>query len=453
MANLKSPQEIIKENFSGKKVLILGLGVNQGGIGATKFFVSNGSKVKVTDIKDQDTLASSLRELEEYAGIEYTLGEHKYEDIDWADLIIKNPAIKPDNPYLLYAQKHNKQVEMDMGIFLQIASQTQIIGITGTKGKSTTSSLIYEILKKSDEKVIFAGNIGKSVLDTIPLVKPDSTIILELSSFQLEAFEQHKISPHVAVITNIYPDHLNYYGTIEQYVESKKIIAKEQALSDFLVLKKDDPVTSMPNFQNGISSQIIYFSPEDLPSDFTLKLPGEYNLWNAAAALKVAEIYGIEKADALEVIKDFNGVEYRLQLIKEINGIKIYNDSASTMPESAIWAIKSLQQSILICGGMNKNLDYQELAKVITTNAKMIFFVDGDATDEIKKHLSLIDPKSSDKIKGTYSDLEKLLTDVKAVAQPGDTILFSPGATSFNFFQNEFDRARKFNEAVTKIFG
>lgn len=453
MTNLGSTEESLQAKFKGTKVLILGLGVNQGGVGAVKFFVRAGAEVKVTDIKNKSDLESSLRQLEEYAGIQYTLGEHKYEDIDWADLIIKNPAIKPDNPYLLYAITHNKKVEMDMGIFLELVSSSQLIGITGTKGKSTTATLIYEILKKADEKVLFAGNICKSVLDTVPQIQPDSTIVLELSSFQLEAFAAHQVSPHIAVITNIFPDHLNYYQTMEQYVDAKKLIAREQDLTDFLVLRRDDPVTNTPNFLTGLGAQIIYFSSDDFPSDFSIKLPGEYNLWNAAAALAVAKIYGIAEEDALEVIKNFEGVEYRLQLIKEINGIKIYNDSASTMPESSIWAVKSLKGSILICGGMNKNLDYKEMAEAIAEDTKMIFFVDGTSTDEIKKQLSVLGPQVTEKIKGTYSDLEKLLTDVKAQAKSGDTILFSPGATSFNFFQNEFDRARKFNAAVEKVFG
>lgn len=452
MADLGSSEDIVKARFKGKKVLILGLGVNQGGVGVTKFFVNNGSQVRVTDIKNKESLASSLRELEEYAGIEYTLGEHKYEDVDWADLIIKNPAIKPDNPYILYAINHGKQIEMDLGIFLMIAQPSQIIGITGTKGKSTTATLIYEILKKANQKVLVAGNIGKSVLDTIPLIKLDSIIVLELSSFQLEAFAKHQVSPHVAVITNIYPDHLNYYKTMDQYILAKKLIAKEQNLNDFLVLRKNDPVTTTPEFLKDLDAQIIYFSPSDLPSNFSMKMEGEYNFWNGAAALAVAKIFAVNEDTALDVIRNFNGVEYRLQLIKEVDGIKIYNDSASTMPQSTIWAIKSLKGSILICGGMNKNLDYKELAKAINTDAKMIFFIDGDATDEIKKQLSIINPQSLNKIKGTYSDLEKLLTNVKSVVQPGDLILFSPGATSFNYFQNEFDRARKFNSAVEKIF-
>lgn len=460
---MKDPKKL----FKGKKVLILGLGINQGGVGSTKFFINAGAEVKVTDLKKEVDLTTSLKELGEFAGIEYTLGEHKFEDIDWADLIIKNPAIKPDNPYLLHALKANKHVEMDMGIFLQFVKSNQIIGITGTKGKSTTASLIYEILTNGvklshtwgeldihrTENVVLAGNIGKSVLDIVPYLKDDSLVVLELSSFQIESFKTHRVSPHIVVITNIFPDHLNYYKTMDQYIQSKKDLAREQDLNDFLYLKKDDPIINAPEFLKDLEGQIVYFSPDNLPSDFSPKLQGEYNLWNMSAALAVCKNFDIDQDLAIKVCQDFNGVEFRLQLIKEINGIKIYNDSASTIPQSTVEALKSFPNCILICGGMNKNLQFDEMAKAINQYSKMVFFLDGTATDLIKNVIASEAWQSNfNKIKGTYSDLEKLLTDVRKEAKSGDIILFSPGATSFNFFQNEFDRARKFNTAVEKIF-
>ena len=315
---MKNPKDL----YQGKKILILGLGVNQGGVGATKFFAGLGAKVKVTDLKNKEDLSASLKELVDYVEVEYTLGEHKYEDIDWADLIIKNHAIKPDNPYLLYALEAGKKVETDMGIFLEFVNIAQMIGITGTKGKSTTSTLIYEILKKAEKKVVFAGNIGKSVLDTLSLISDDNLIVLELSSFQLEAFKNHQVAPHIAVITNIYPDHLNYYPTLEKYIEAKKEIAREQTLEDFLFLKKGDKILESSDFQKELDSQINYFSPSDLPSDFKPKLQGEYNLWNMAASLAVVKTFDVDDKLALEVMQDFQGVEFRLQLIKKLPGDK-----------------------------------------------------------------------------------------------------------------------------------
>ncbi|MDO8570139.1 MAG: UDP-N-acetylmuramoyl-L-alanine--D-glutamate ligase [Candidatus Daviesbacteria bacterium] len=461
-----------ESRFRGKRVLILGLGINQGGLGATRFFAKLGAKVKVTDLKDKEFLKPSLDQLKEFPEIEYVLGEHKFEDLDWADLIIRNPALKPDNPYLKYAREKGKQVEMDMGIFLQFVKPEQVIGVTGTKGKSTTASLIYETLKAGGKDIIFAGNIGKSVLDTIPYVKTNTLVVLEISSFQLMAFGEHHVSPHWAVISNIYPDHLNYHGTMENYTEAKRFIAKFQNNNDFLFIKKGDIITNSDNFIKGLKGKIIYYSLTDLPENFLPKIPGEHNLENFAASFAVFNEILRTQGDAqraYQALENFAGVEFRLQLIYDKNGIKIYNDTAATTPVAAQANIKSLSGAILITGGVNKDLPYNDLAQAIEKYAKSVYFLEGSATDEIKKCLQQIassktprndviairqkQEKQSLLIQGTYSDLEKLLTDVKSVTKPGDTILFSPGAASFNLFQNEFDRGRKFNLAVAKIFG
>lgn len=433
--------------FKGKKILIFGLGLNQGGVGSAKFFAEEGAAVRVTDLKNAEILAPSLKQLKKYQSISYTLGEHKYEDIDWADLIIKNPAIKPGNLYIKYALHKNKEIETDMGIFLRYVQPDQLIGVTGTKGKSTTSSLIYEVLKQNKKDVILAGNIGVSVLDTIPLIKKNTLVVLEISSFQLEAFKIKKISPKWAVITNITPDHLNYYETLEDYTQAKKIIGKFQNRTDYLFLREGDPVTTQTDFLNDLDSQIIHYSKEDLPVDFKPNLLGIHNLENIAAAFSVAKTFDINEKSALNILAQFKGVPFRMELVKVWDGISIYNDTAATSPEAGIRAIQTFPGCILIAGGMNKGMDYAEYAKTLEGSVKAAFFLEGDSTEEIKKQ---IDKKSL--IAGTYNNLEKLLTEVKKVVKQGDIILFSPAATSFNLFQNEFDRGRKFNSAVGKIF-
>src|SRR3989344_2931826 len=230
-------------NFKGKKVLIFGLGLNQGGLGSAKFFAKNGAKVRITDLRNKEVLKSSIDELKQFPKIEYSLEGHKNEDVTWADLVIKNAAIKPNNSFINYALKNDKPVKMDIDIFLESVKPSQIIGITGTKGKSTTSSMIYEVLKKSKKDVILAGNIGISVLDTIPNVQENTLVVLEISSFQLESFDKHQVSPKWAVITNITPDHLNYHSSLEEYINAKKIIGKYQTADDFLFLRKNDPIT------------------------------------------------------------------------------------------------------------------------------------------------------------------------------------------------------------------
>lgn len=446
--------KLTTKSFESKKVLIFGLGVNQGGVGSAKFFAQNGAVVKITDLKTKEILQPSMDQLKQFPEIEYILGEHRFDDIDWADIIIKNPGVKPGNEYIEYAKKQGKQVEMDMGIFLQFVDPKQIIGITGTKGKSTTTALIGEILKKSEHKVVMAGNIGISILDSLDQITEDSLVLLELSSFQLEAFDQHQISPHISVITNIFPDHLNYYKTMEEYIEAKRVIAKYQSEDDYLIIQEGDEVTDTSKFLTDIKSQIIRADKSQLPTDFTPKLLGEHNKQNIAVALQVAKLIGIEQNDSLEILKNFTGVEFRLQLVQEVNGIKIYNDTTATNPGATIKALKTLSQErqnknnglILIAGGMNKNMPYEELAKAIDEYPTEVYLLEGDASEEIKK---MVDPN---KIKGIFNNLEQLLSDIKAYIKPGDILLFSPGATSFNLFQNEFDRGRKFNAAVEKIF-
>lgn len=434
-------------DFKDKKVLILGLGVNQGGLGSAKFFAKAKAVVRVTDLKGAKELKPSLDQLKEYKNISYVLGKHRFEDIDWADLIIRNQAIKPDNPYLRYALKKDKRVEMDMGIFLQFVSPKQVIGVTGTKGKSTTASLIYQALKKAKKKAVFAGNIGISVLDSIPYIRKDCLVVLELSSFQLQAWRQHKVSPRWAVITNIFPDHLNWYKSMEDYVKDKRSIGLNQSDADYLFLAKGDPVTTKRPFLKGLYSKVVYFSAEDLPKNLKLQIPGEHNLANAAVALQVVKTLGVSQKDALEAFKKFEGVEFRLQLIKTWRGVKIYNDTAATNPAAATQALRTFPQAVLIAGGVNKNLSYKGFAQAIERYAKVVFFLEGDATGKIKKHI-----KSKDKIIGIYNNFSDLLKSVKQYVKAGDVILLSPGAASFNLFQNEFDRGRKFNLSAKRIF-
>jgi UDP-N-acetylmuramoylalanine--D-glutamate ligase len=434
----------MKTNYKNKKVLILGLGLNQGGVGAARFFVSQGAQVKVTDLKKAGELNQSLGQLRKFKKITYTLGQHKTEDIDWADLIIRNPAIKPDNQFLKYALERGKQVEMDLGIFLQYVDRNQLIGVTGTKGKSTTASLIYEVLNSSKKKVILAGNIGKSVLDVIPYIKRNTLLVLELSSFQLQAFEQHKFSPKYAVITNIYPDHLNYHGTMSEYVGAKKNIARFQTKADFVFLNADNKYLKNPKFLADLQGKIRLFSAKDVAENIS-SLAGLHNKENIAAALAVAKEFGINKKTALYFLQSFQGIPFRMQLVYGKNNIRIYNDSASTNPTSTIQALKTFPNCILIVGGVNKNLPYQDLAKAIEKYPKDIYFLEGDATEEIRNYLRF-------KTFPTFRSFDKILTDIKFRAEKGDVVLFSPGAASFNLFKNEFDRGEKFNKAVKKVF-
>ncbi|OGE43230.1 UDP-N-acetylmuramoylalanine--D-glutamate ligase [Candidatus Daviesbacteria bacterium RIFCSPLOWO2_01_FULL_36_8] len=445
-------------SYKGINVLIFGLGLNQGGVGSAKFFATQGANVRVTDLKSEEILKPSIDLLKEFPKIEYSLGEHKNDDIDWADLIIKNPSVKSGNIYIEYAKSKGKKIETDMGIFFNLVDKSKIIGVTGTKGKSTTASLIYEAFKAGGKKTILAGNIGKSVLDSIPLIQKDTLVVLEISSFQLEGLSSHKVSPKYAVVTNIYPDHLNYYPGMLEYISAKRLITQFQTNDDYLFLNKDDVTLNNPKFITGLSANIIFYSKSDLPGDlpagrqgFNPTLMGEHNLENMAAALKVVQIFGLDEKQILQALSDFKGVPFRMELIRTWNGVKIINDTTATTPDAAIAALKSFNEKIiLICGGMNKGMDYKKLGQTIDDHAKAVYFLEGDIVDEIIENFG-----NQSVIKGRFNNFEELLLKLKddlGGDLKEDIILFSPAGTSYNLFQNEFDRGRQFNKAVEKIF-
>lgn len=435
------------DKYNGIKVLILGLGLNEGGLGAARFFAKQNARVRVTDLKPAEELKPTLNKLAEFSGIEYVLGKHEFSDIDWADLIIRNPALRPDNKFRLYAEQSGKRVETDLGIFLEYVRGDQIIGITGTKGKTTTSSLIYEAIKDKYPDTLLAGNIGKSVLDSLEFIDEKAMVVLELSSFQLEGFEARQVSPKFAVITNILPDHLNYYPSMTEYTAAKRVIVKYQSENDLYFINSDDQVTNSPLFLDGLKGKMIKFSSTDIPEDFKPLLPGDHNKANYAAALKIAVATGVDKAEALSSMNRFTGADFRLQKIYESGRLKIYNDSAATNPSATKAALKAFNNCILICGGVNKGLPFEELGAQIDRSCRAVYFLDGDATGGIKEFV-----KHRNILRSTYFDFDSLLKDLKIEAGENAVILFSPAAASFNMFKNEFDRGRKFNQAVERIF-
>ncbi len=454
--------------YKGKNVLVMGLGINQGGLGAANFFAHSEANVKITDLNSAEHLQDSLDQLKGFKNIEYVLGEHRFEDFDWADLIVKNPGVPPHNKYIDYALEKGKQIETDVSLLLQYIDRKNVLGITGTKGKSTTSTLTAHILKKhlGEEKVMLAGNIGKSMLDVIPFVTDDAIVILELSSFQLMIFAQNKLSIHRAAVTNIYPDHLNYHGTMEEYIKAKKAIAAYQNEDDLLFLRKSDEVTNTAEFLEGLNGKIIYSDVSEMlkqvqhdPTSPKLRgagtlpeiLRSDHNLENFVQAAKIAESFGVSVEDSIKAVQDFKGVEFRQQLVKTWNGVKIINDTTATTPNAAVEAVKTFPDCILIAGGMNKGLPYDKLAEAFDQYPKAIYFIEGSATDELKKLM-----KAQAKIKGTWDNFEEILEAIKleiaSQARNDEIVIFSPGGTSFNFFKNEFDRGRKFNAAIEKVF-
>lgn len=452
-------------DLKNKRVTVMGLGRLGGGVGIVKFLAERGAKLIVTDIKQKEELSESLEQLKKFSGIEFVLGQHRKEDFIDRDLIIKNPGVSKRSPYLQIARDKGIPIQTDVGLFLQL-STASIIGITGTKGKSTTASLLYELLKKN-YTTFLAGNIGKSPLDILSKADANSLVVLELSSWQLEDLTSLEISPHVAVILNIYPDHLNRHPDFSDYISAKKVIFQFQNTDDIAVLNYDDDVVR--RFSSEVRGKVRFFSitnpvkgvfvkdghiylgegKDALIAVPNIALKGNHNLSNVCAALSVGEIYKIRPKDMQSVLHDFSGISFRQEFIREIHGIKFFNDTTATNPQAAIAAIDRFGPSlILIAGGVDKKLSYTELALKIAQRVKHLILLPGSASEKIKLHLGPL--KKSPPVDEVSSMVEAVKSAFQH-ASSGDTIALSPAAASFNLFQNEFDRGEQFNEQVMNL--
>ncbi len=397
--------------FKDKKVVIMGLGLHGGGVGSAKFFVKQGAKVLVTDLRSRKELEPSFKKLKSGINRDYpkfVLGRHRKEDFINADLIIRNPGVPRESIYLKIAKKNNIPVKTDIDIFFDLY-KGKIIGITGTKGKSTVATLIYLLLKKKYPKVFLAGNIGVSPLD---IISKKGIAVLELSSFELEYLKK---SPEIALITNLFPDHLNRYKSFRDYIEAKKSIFKYQGKKDILILNK--------NIKFKSKGKRYFFDGS-----------------NTSAAVAVAEIMKVPEKHIKKVISGFKGVAHRQEFIAVKKGVSYFNDTTATNPDAVILALKRFKKPVLIAGGEDKNLNYSALAKEIKKLDFVILFP-GTASDKIKKHLKGF------KIYNVKS-MKQAVKKAASLARKGDIVLLSPGAASFNMFKNEFDRGNQFIQTV-----
>ncbi len=426
----------------------MGLGLHSGGVGVAKFFCRQGAKVLVTDIRTRKQLRESVQKLRGLP-IKYVFGCHRAEDFIKTDLVIKNPGVPADSLYLKIARKHKVAIETDVSIFFDLC-KAPIIGITGTKGKSTVATLVYLFLKKKYPKTILAGNIGVSPLEVLSKITKKSKVVLELSSFGLEDLKK---SPHIAVITTLFPDHLNRYKNFRDYINAKKSIFKYQEKNDILILNYDNPETK--KLALSASSKVYFFSKKK--PIFGIKDP------NLLATLSVAKFFKISKKDIKKVLSNFKGIPNRQELVAIKRGVKYVNDTAATTPQSVILAVRTFKKRfpkseiILIAGGVDKKLSYKNLAKEIKNNIKELILLPGSATDKIKKRLKEVSdarPLSADRGRASVylvKSMEEAVKKAFSKAVKGDVVLLSPGAASFNLFKNEFDRGKQFNNEVKKL--
>ena len=452
------------EYFKGKKITVMGLGLLGRGLGYTKFLADCGADLIVTDLKPSTALRSSLKELRNYKNIKYTLGEHKLEDFRNRDIIMKMPGVPENSIYLKEAKKTGASIEMDVSLFAKLAPEVMIIGVTGTRGKSMTTQLIYEILFENikERKVYLGGNVrgvatlpllkkikSRASIDTVRYDSAESDILVcELDSWQLQGFAEAKFSPHISVFTSFMPDHMNYYqNSMKDYFDDKANIFKFQKEKDFLITN-----TKVKNLIKVMPKSQIILADKRAVADFDFIVPGEHQRQNLAYAVAVAEILGIPKNAIRKSVKKFKGVEGRLQFLRNYKGIKIYNDNNATTPEATLAGIQALSHKsdlgrniVLVCGGADKNLSLENLTKAINLNCKFVSFIPGSGTDKFLSSQKLT--TESYKAKNLKEAIKKALEK----SNKGDIILFSPAFASFGMYNNEYERNDEFVKIIKNL--
>lgn len=449
----------------GKRVLIMGLGLHGSGIASARYAAQQGAQVRVTDLRAASVLAPSIAALEGLP-IEYILGEHRDEDFRWAEIVLRVPGVKRTSPYLQIAREHGAQIEQEIALFFS-ACPGRIIGVTGTRGKTTTSTLLYELLKATGQPTVLGGNVsGVETLSLLPTITPQTQVVLELSSWQLEALEPHRVSPAAAVMTNIYPDHLDTYDGMEDYAAAKANIFRHQKASDLAVFNYDNewtrhmgeeaPATQTwftslergGSFLRGHSDQLVPFTLRETP------MRGAHNLENILLATTMARMLGIDEATIARVVHDFRGVAHRLQEIAVINGVSYINDTTSTTPVAGLAALQAFDSPIvLVAGGNTKYLPLTDWPTAIVQRCRDVILLKGSGTDELLPHLEAEARAQSraNPVRNVCDNFTAAMNQAVFLAQPGDTLLFSPGFTSFGMFLNEFDRGDKFVEYVEEL--
>ncbi len=473
------------EGLAGLSVTVMGLGLHGGGLASARFFAKAGARVTVTDLRDEKVLAPSIEALKGFT-IRYVLGRHEVEDFSAADLVIKNPAVRGPSPFLAAA----RHVETDISVFLRY-SKSPLVAVTGSKGKSSTVTAIHHGFTASGVRSLLGGNITTSPLEFLAETAPDRPVVLELSSWQLADMRGLGVlKPKAALITAIMPDHMNYYRSMEEYVADKRLIYADQdshcasffdadsswgrsfaaetkaelfcysskekrAKGAWLEEKPDSGHIFTTSNSNCLGPEGFCCmgkdtdSPAELILPAGLSVPGIHMRKNLLAAGLVLRYMGIPAEKVAAVMASFPGVEHRLEFFAQARGVSWYNDSAATIPQAVEAALDSFSVPVvLITGGTDKNLDF-EPAKKAYARAKAIVLLEGTGTEKLLPLLA----EQGIGWKGPYNSLETAVATADELAQPGQAVLLSPGCASFGMFLHEFDRGKKFKEAVRARLG
>lgn len=427
--------------FKDKTVTLMGLGLLGRGVGDAAFLARQCKKVFVTDAKSKEELQKSVEALKEFRNIEFFLGGHDTKIFENVDFVVKGAGVRLDNPYIAHAKEKNVPVYMSTALFAHLAP-LKVVGVTGTRGKTTTTCMIGDILKRAGKKVMMGGNLrGVSTLALLEEAENFDYAVLELDSWQLQGFDGFGISPSIGVFTTFYPDHMNYYdGDMALYRRDKAAIFRHQKEGDAFVTTPEVAELLKANGETDVlRSKMILAEP--LSPSFVLNVPGRHNLINASLAKGAAKACGIGDGIIDEALRNFDAIEGRLQRVGQWQGRTFYNDSNATTQEATLAALASFppQSIVLIFGGADKGLPIEGLIDSLSTNDIRAVLIKGTGTDRVLQKLPHV-PVAS-----TMQEAFKTAVDLSKM---GDHVILSPAFASFGVFKNEYDRSDQYMQEV-----
>lgn len=458
--------EEFNRSLKNKNVAIIGLGVSN--MPLLSYMKDKKANVTIFAEIDENKIDKNILNTINKYKYETSFGKDALSKLKNFDIIFRSPSCLPTRKELVKEKQRGAIVTTEIEMLMKLAP-CKIIGITGSDGKTTTTSLVYSILKKAGYKTYLGGNIGFPIFTKLDEITPEDVIVLELSSFQLMGMEQ---SPNIGVITNITPNHLNIHKDYQEYIDAKKNIFKYQNEDDIVVLNYDNDITRKC-IKEANSKVVLFSGKEKLENGFivdnnTIKqcedgvrkhildtsevlLRGEHNYENIATALATTKTL-VNMDTAIQAVKEFKAVEHRLEFVKEINGSKWYNDSVSSSPTRTIAGLNSFSEDIiLIAGGYDKNLDYTPIAKPILDKVKTLILL-GQTSGKIFEAVKREEEKEEKNIDIYMCEtLEETVNLAKKLSKPGEVVLFSPASASFDLFKNFADRGEKFKNLVNQL--
>ena len=460
---MKENYESFKKELKTKKIAVLGAGVSN--IPLLKQLACENCDVTLFDQKEKENINEDIQKLINEKKLKCFLGQNYLEGLKSFDIIFRSPSLLPSNPYLKEEESRGCYITTEVEEVIKYAP-CKVIGITGSKGKTTTTTIVSKILENLGYNVYVGGNIGTPLFTKIEQLKETDIVVLELSSFQLMGM---RTSPDIAVITNISPDHLDIHGSYEEYINAKKYIFKNAKKNSILVLNSEDEIVK--NFAHEFEGEVRYFGTNSNLDTYYLKenkiwnkekeiidttkliLKGEHNYINICAALSAIKDFIKDTSNLEAILKNIPSVPHRLEFVREIDGVKWYNDSASTTPDKCLGGLSAFSEKIvLIAGGSDKNIPYTPLAKPVTEKvSKLILF--GQTKNKIYDAVMEEVKRTNNRSLKIYvlDDLESAISVAKKVAVSGEVILFSPASASFDMFKNAYQRGDIFKKLVNDI--